>query len=164
MHCLWCTDHRLNLVARDFKDVPNINFVIKFIDWITALDRLVSYTAFVRANPDFPKKKKIPPPSETRWLFYRDALTALLDQTEEVDAFLNTNQNRQKWARHIATSKHPLGQIKDVFTTFEHPLVMAHFKFAHFVLDVLAEINTIFQAKCGFITDFWDFQCPLACF
>ena len=58
MHCLWCTDHRLNLVARDFKDVPIINFVIMFIDWVTARDRLVSYTAFVRANPDFPKKKK----------------------------------------------------------------------------------------------------------
>ena len=57
VHCLWCIDHKLNLVARNFKDVPNINFVITFIDWITARDRLVSYTAFVRANPDFPKKK-----------------------------------------------------------------------------------------------------------
>ena len=110
------------------------------------------------------QRRKIPPPSETRWLFYGDALTALLDQTEEVDAFLNTNQNRQKWARHIATSKHPLGQIKDVFTTFEHPLVMAHFKFARFVLAVLAEINTIFQAKYGFITDFWDYLMSLGVF
>ena len=164
VHCLWCVDHRLNLVARDFEKVPNINFVIRFIDWITARDRLVSYTAFVKSNTDFPKKKKIPPPSETRWLFYRDALTALLDQTREVDAFLNINQNRQKWARHIASSKHPLGQVRDVFTTFEHPLVIAHFKFAHFILNVLAEINTIFQAKYGFITDFWDYLMSLGVF
>ena len=42
VHSVWCIDHRLNLVARDFEDVPNINFVITFIDWITASDRLVS--------------------------------------------------------------------------------------------------------------------------
>ena len=64
VHCLWCIDHRLNLVARDFKDVPNINFVIAFIDWFTARDRLVSYTAFVGMIPETPKKKKIPPPAQ----------------------------------------------------------------------------------------------------
>ena len=46
-HCLWCIDHRLNLVAQDFTKVPNINFVMTFIRWITASDRLVSYTLFV---------------------------------------------------------------------------------------------------------------------
>ena len=57
MHCLWCIDHRLNLVAQDFREVPNINFVITFIKWITASDRLVSYSLFVRRNGS-PKKKK----------------------------------------------------------------------------------------------------------
>ena len=47
VHGLWCIDHRLILVARDFNKVPNVNFVILFIGWITAKDRLVSYTAFV---------------------------------------------------------------------------------------------------------------------
>ena len=41
---------------------------------------------------------------------------------------------------------------------------MAHFKFARFVLAVLAEINTIFQAKYGFITDFWDYLMSLGVF
>ena len=91
VHCLWCIDHRLNLVARDFNKVPNINFEILSIDWITAKDRLVSYTAFVKANRET-SKKKIPPPSDIRWLFYRDALVALLEQTQEVDAFLNQNR------------------------------------------------------------------------
>ena len=86
VHCLWCIDHRLNLVAQDLREVPNINFVITFIKWITASDRLVSYTLFVRRKST-PKPRKIPPPSETRWLFYRDSLRAILEQTETIEEF-----------------------------------------------------------------------------
>ena len=78
VHSVWCIDHRLNLVVKDFNEVPNINYVIVFIDWITANQRLVSYTAFARWHQS-PKKKKIPTPSETRWLFYRESLEAILD-------------------------------------------------------------------------------------
>ena len=46
VHCLWFIDHKLNLVAQDFKEVENINSVIKFLKWITESDRLVSYTSF----------------------------------------------------------------------------------------------------------------------
>ena len=56
VHCLWCIAHRLNLVAQDFKEVENINFVIKFAKWITASDRLVSYTAFLKTR--HPNKKE----------------------------------------------------------------------------------------------------------
>ena len=149
VHCLWCMAHRLNLVAQDFKEVENINFVIKFAKWITASDRLVSYSAFLKTNPP-PEKKKIPPPSETRWLYYRDTLMAILDQTETIDAFMDIPNNREKWEQHITSSKHPLGPLKDVQFSFKHPLVNAHFRFALFVLDVLGEINTIFQTKYGF--------------
>ena len=58
VHCLWCIDHRLNLVAQDFKEVENINFVIKYIKWITAGDRLVSYTTFAGVRTAGTKKKK----------------------------------------------------------------------------------------------------------
>ena len=57
IHCMWCIAHRLNLVAQDFKEVENINYVIKFAKWITASDRLVSYTAFARTQRI---KKKTP--------------------------------------------------------------------------------------------------------
>ena len=141
VHSVWCIDHRLNLVAQDFEEVPNINFVITFIDWITASDRLVSYTAFARRTQQ-EKKKKIPTPSETRWLFYRDALKAILDQTETVEAFLNQGDNRSKWEEYISTPSHHLGAITDVFFSFNNPLVSAHFKFAFFILDTLGDINT----------------------
>ena len=58
IHSLWCIAHRLNLVAQDFKEVENINFVIKFAKWITASDRLVSYSAFLKMNPPEEKKKR----------------------------------------------------------------------------------------------------------
>ena len=147
VHCLWCIDHRLNLVAQDFNRVPNINFVIKFIDWITGADRLVSYTAFARRNSQMPKKKKIPTPSDTRWLFYREALKAILEQTETLDQFLNLSDNREKWVRYIASPSHPLGQVKDVPLSFNHPLVNAHFRLAFDIHDILADINTVFQMK-----------------
>ena len=130
VHCLWCIDHRLNLVAQDFKEVPNINYVIKFLKWITASDRLVCYTSFSRMRFPNIKKKKIPPPSETRWLFYRDTLNAVLDQTEMVDAFLNEANNMEKWRTHVSSSKYPLGKIKDVPFSFMNGLVKAQFQFA----------------------------------
>ena len=42
VHSPRCLVHRLNLVASDFREVPNVNFIIKFVKWITAGDRLVS--------------------------------------------------------------------------------------------------------------------------
>ena len=143
VHRLWCLDHRLNLVAQVFREVPNINFDIRFVKWITAGDRLVSYTACARLRSTGTKKKKIPPPSETMWLFFRDALRALLRQTELVDAFLNNGNNREKWETHISTSKNPIGQIKDFPFSFRNPLIVAHFKFASFLFDVLGDINEI---------------------
>ena len=156
INAVWCIDHRLNLVAQDFNEVPNINFVITFIDWITASERLVSFTAFARKNQVI-KKKKIPTPSETRWLFYRESLKALLDQTETVEAFMNLKGNRDKWSQYISTPKHPLGAIKDVFFSFKHPLVDAHFRFAFFDLDLLGGLNTIFQMKYAFIPNIWEY-------
>ena len=58
VHCLWCMAHRLNLVVQDFKEVENINFVIKFAKWITASERLVNYSAFLRTNPRQKRRKR----------------------------------------------------------------------------------------------------------
>ena len=160
VHAVWCIDHRLNLVAQDFQEVENINFVLMFIRWITGSDRLVSFTAFARTHQET-KTKKIPSLSETRWLFIRDALAALLDQTETVEAFLNEGDNRRKWARYISTPQHPLGTIKDVPFSFKQPLVNAHFQFAWYVLDILGRINEIFQVKYGFVHDFLEYLVSL---
>ena len=156
VHSVWCIDHRLNLVAQDFKEVPNINFVLAFINWITANERLVSYSAFARRTQRR-KKKKIPAPSETRWLFYRDSLKALLDQTDTVEEFLKLPGILEKWEAYIATPTHPLGVLKDVIFSFQHPLVNAHFRFSLFILDILGDLNTLFQTKYSFVNYFWEY-------
>ena len=70
---------------------------------------------------------------------------------------MNLRGVRDKWTSYISTPKHPLGEVKDVFFSFTHPLVDAHFQFAFFVLDILGNINTIFQMKYGFILNFWEY-------
>ena len=159
--CLWCLDHRLNLVAKDFVSVENINLVLMFLKWFTANERLVKYARFLRTNHANEKRRKIPPPSETRWLFYRDTLMAVLDQPDLIEAFLNHDGMRDKFVTYLGSSKHPLGALRDVYFSFTHPLVDAHFQFALFVLDILGEINTIFQEKYGFIPNLWEYIWPL---
>ena len=101
-------------------------------------------------------KRKIPTPSETRWLFCRESLKALLDRKETVEAFMNLRGVCDKWASHISTPKHPLGEVKDVFFSFTHPLIDAHFQFAFFAFDILGDINTMFQLKYAFILNSWE--------
>ena len=162
--CLRCLDHRLNLVAKDFISVENINFVIMFLKWITASERLVKYTRFQTTNYPGVKRKRIPPPSETRWLFYRDTLRAVLDQTDIIEAFLDFEGMREKWNAHLRTAKHPLGAIGDVVLSFGNPLVKAHFQFACYILDGMGEINTIFQEKYAFIPYSWEYLWSLGQF
>ena len=68
---------------------------------------------------------------------------------------MNLREVRDKWASHISTPKHPLGEVKDVFFSFTHPSVDAHFQFAFFMLDILGDINTMFQTKHAFVMNFW---------
>ena len=84
-------------------------------------------------------------------MFYRESLKAILDQSETVEAFMNQGDNPSKWAEYFATPSRHLGEVKDVFFSFTHPLVDAHFQFAFFMLDILGDINTIFQLKYAFI-------------
>ena len=105
--------------------------------------------------------KKIPPPSETRWLFLGDALKALLEQTETVEAFVRTGKNMQKWREHISSSTFPVGQIKDAVFSFKNPLIDAHFRFASYIFDRLGDVNELFQVKYGFVHYFWEYMIPL---
>ena len=40
---VWCLAHRLNLVIRDFQNVPNINSVFLFSDWFASKRKAVVY-------------------------------------------------------------------------------------------------------------------------
>ena len=148
---LWCLDHRLNLVANDFFSVENINLVLMFLKWFTASDRLVKYSRFVKTNFPYEKRRKIPPPSETRWLFYRDTLMAVLDQTDIIDAFLGFDGTRDKFVTHLGSSKHPLGALRDVhFFSFAHPLSTPTFNLRATSLTFLAKPTRFTKRRTGF--------------
>ena len=57
--------------------------------------------------------------------------------------------------------KTSLGQIKDVLFSFGNELVKAHFEFALVILDILGEINQVYQVKYGFLPYFMDYLASL---
>lgn len=88
---VWCFAHRLNLVTRDMKEDPVMSDVFCLADWITSRRVAVSYRKFLKTRfPDM-RFRKIPTPSETRWLFYRDAINAILSQFDQIDIFASQN-------------------------------------------------------------------------
>ena len=89
---------------------------------------------------------------------------AVLDQTDIIDEFLDFDGTRGKWNAHLGTAKHPLGALGNDPLSFGNTLVKAHFQFACYILDVLGEINTIFQEKYSFVPIFGNFSGLLASF
>ena len=84
-----------------------------------------------------------------------------MDQTDAIERFMNLRGNREKWNQFLATQKFPLGEIKDVPFSFDHPLVRAHFQFAKDILDILGDLNELFQMKNAFINNLWDYMASL---
>ena len=73
-----------------------------------------------------------------------------------IEEFLNIPANREKWIQHVSTAKHPLGQIKELRLSFKHPLVDAHFRFAKDILDILGDLNELFQVRYAFVNNLWE--------
>ena len=97
---VWCFAHRMNLVTRDLKDAPCMNDVFSFADWITSKRVAVSYRKFLKTR--FPETRflKIPTPSNTRWLFYRDTINATLSQLDKIVLFKNQNEELKNSISH----------------------------------------------------------------
>ena len=88
---VWCLAHRLNLVTRDFMDMKGINVVKAFCDWFSDYLRQTADKSFIAQDAIRQRLRTIPRPCNTRWLFYRDVVSAILSQGETVDEF-NTDQ------------------------------------------------------------------------
>ena len=76
---VWCFAHRLNLATRDMREMPGMAEVFSLADWITSRRVAVTYRKFLKAVDQTTRFRKIPTPSETRWLFYRDVVNIILD-------------------------------------------------------------------------------------
>ena len=84
-HTVWCLAHRINLVTRDLMDMKGINIVKAFSDWFLDNRRQTAYKKFIMQDSTRQRLRSIPQPSDTRWLFYRDVVSAILSQRNTVD-------------------------------------------------------------------------------
>ena len=98
---VWCLAHRLNLVIRDFQDVPDIKHVLLFADLFRSKRKAVVYKKWLRSADRDRRFKKIPKPSETRWSFYKVVLESLLSQVDKVDEFLKQDRDFLSFRRKL---------------------------------------------------------------
>ena len=156
IHTIWCFALRLNLVTKHFLALKPANVVLAFADWFTNKRRQVSYKRFLATNTPHENLRAIPQPSETRWLFYRDVLSAILSQKRSVEQFvLREAEFRQFWVR-IRSDAERYGPCVTRDFSFSNNLIGATFSFTWFVLDLLGRKNTIFQERFISITELWD--------
>ena len=90
IHTMWCFAHRINLVTRAFLAIKPVNVVLKFSDWFSKRGRQVAYKRYLMLNESNPDLGVIPQPSETRWLFYRDVVRAIVSQEAHIEAFVGS--------------------------------------------------------------------------
>ena len=87
-HSVWCFAHRMNLITKDFLENKGVNIVKTFADWFSDRRRQATYKSFLSRENTNERLKKIPQPSDTRWLFYRDVVAAILSQRQYVENFV----------------------------------------------------------------------------
>ena len=86
---VWCFAHRLNLATRDLRDVPGMDDIFILANWITSRRVAVSYRKYQKTRFPETRFRKIPTPSETRWLFYRDVISIIHSQYEQIVVFVS---------------------------------------------------------------------------
>ena len=106
---VWCFAHRMNLVTRDMKEAPGMNDIFSFADWITSRRVAVLYRKFLKTSFPETRFRKIPTPSETRWLFYRDTIEVILSQFDMIVLF--TNQNGELSIKHSHLQSRTFQQV-----------------------------------------------------
>ena len=117
-HSVWCFAHRLNLVTRDFMDLKGVNIVKAFADWLSEGRRQVSYKTFLLGTNAGNKLKSIPQPSDTRWLFYRDVVSAILFQGQYVEEFLKTEERFPQFWNSLRLKRETFGPLVDCDFSF----------------------------------------------
>ena len=73
--------------------LKGVALVKSFADWLTNRRRLVVWKRFVALEHPHLKAKAIPQPSETRWLFYSDVVSAVMSQRQLVECFVKTQHD-----------------------------------------------------------------------
>ena len=154
-HDVWCFAHRLNLVSKDFLGLKGVSVVKRFADWFCDRPRQVSYKTFVTQKNTPHKLKSIPQPSQTRWLFYADVLSAILSQRQFVEEFLETQECFPSFWSSLL-KKENFGMFPESLFSFENVRLCSLFLFADYILGVLGKVNVFFQRRYLMVWEAWN--------
>ena len=155
---VWCFAHRMNLVTRDLREVPNMNEVFTLADWVTSRRVAVCYRKFLKTKYRETRFPKIPTPSETRWLFYRDVVKVIISQYDQIVLFIN--ESKELCPTCLTLSQGMCSAVK-MSVLIQKDGFKTNLLIAKFILDVLGEENARMQAKNALFTELWDRVCRL---
>ena len=154
-HSVWCFAHRLNLTTKDFLEMKGVNFIKTFADWFSDKRRQVLYKTFLSRETPNEKLKKIPQPSDTRWLFYRDVIASILSQRKRVEKFVNSQECFTVFCNSLKSKEDKFGTIVKGEFSFSNGLISSLFLFVDYVLGVLGNDNAFLQQQCLNVWDAW---------
>ena len=153
-HSVWCFAHRLNLVTKEFLCLKNVNLVKSFADWFADRRIQMAYKTFLsRANTQR-RLKSIPQPSDTRWLFYQEVVSAILSQRLFVEDFVKTQERFPTFWKSLL-EKVDCGLLIDGQFSFQNARVCSLFLFVDYVLGILGKVNKFLQQRYLMVWDAW---------
>ena len=155
-HSVWCLAHRANLVTQDFLNMKMVNAVLSFVDWFATKRRLGSYKRFLATHFPNLKTKRVPKPSETRWLFFRDVVQSILTQTTFIEAFLIENDEFKGFWNEMRSDAQKNGLCVQQDFSLNCGLFISTMRFTSFILEFLGRVNTVFQERYATVSQLWD--------
>ena len=156
VHSVWCFAHRLNLVLKDVISSNPIDIVKAFCDWFTLKRRQVRYKTFVQSQFPSVQVRVIPQPSETRWIFYQDVVSAIISQTTVIESFLRREDDFKVFLKELKEKRRKNGFLRDFAFSFGNVLTVKMFEFAFFVLEKMGRLNKLFQGRYTEVSLMWD--------
>ena len=155
-HSVWCFAHRLNLVTKDLMQMKGVNIVKAFADWFSDRRRQTNYKMFVSETTTEEKLRRIPQPSETRWTFYHDVVSAILSQHAHVEDFITVMPCFAEFWNSLRLKRQQYGLLVDRPFTFSDVELYHLFQFAEVVLALLKRANLFLQERYLMVCDSWS--------
>ena len=131
------------------------NVVLLFSDWFSNKRRQVASKQFLTVMKRKAAVKLIPQPSDTRWLFYRDVVQAILSQTESVEAFVLEDDDFPDFWNSLRENELCGSSVPEEFS-FDDRIIKATVGFTLEMLELLGRVNTVFQKRLCTVSQMWD--------
>ena len=146
-HSVWCFAHRLNLVTKDLMQMKGVNIVKAFADWFSDRRRQTSFKMFVSETITEEKLRRILQPSETRWTFYHDVVSAILSQHTHVEDFITVMPCFAEFWNSLRQKRQQFGLLVDRPFTFSDVELYHLFQFAEVLRALLKRVNLFLQER-----------------